>query len=99
VELVVNIVVHTKEYVQTKEENCLKESFKEKDFEMSVVELLDCNILLVCIYRAPGDGHHLFIKNLEIVIQKVQLKRKRVILLGIWSIHFMEDSVKLQELK
>jgi hypothetical protein len=35
----------------------------------------------------------------EVVIQKVQLKRKRVILYGDWNINFMEDSVKLQELK
>jgi exonuclease III len=53
----------------------------------------------VCIYRAPDGNFHLFLNNLEKVIQKVQLKRKRVILCGDWNVNFMEDSVKLQELK
>jgi hypothetical protein len=72
--------IYVKEYVQTKVQNCLKELCKEKDFEISIVELFDYNIVLVCIYRAPDGDLHLFLKNLEIVIQKVQLKRKRVIL-------------------
>jgi exonuclease III len=49
-------------------------------------------------YRAP-DGDHLFLKYMEIVIQNVQLKVRRVILCGDWNINFIEDSVKLQELK
>jgi hypothetical protein len=59
---------------------------------MSIVELLEYNIVL------DGDLT-LFLKNLEIVIQKLQLKRKTVILCGDWNINFMEDSAKLQELK
>jgi exonuclease III len=74
--------IFVKEHIQTKEQNYLEELCKRKDFEMSIVELLDYNIVLVFIYRAPDGDHHLFIKNLEIVIQKVQLKRKRVILFG-----------------
>jgi hypothetical protein len=64
---------------------------------MSIVELLDYNIVLVCIYRAPDGDCHLFIKNLEMVIQKVQLKRKRVILFGDWNINVMKDSINLQK--
>jgi hypothetical protein len=53
----------------------------------------------MCIYRSPGGDLHLFLKNLEIVIKKMQLKRKRVNLYGGWNINFIKDSVKLQELK
>jgi hypothetical protein len=50
---------------------------------MSIVELLDYNILLVCIYKATDGDLNLFKKKkLEIVIQKVQLKRKGAILCG-----------------
>jgi hypothetical protein len=66
---------------------------------MSIVALLDYNIVLVCIYSSPHGDLHLFLKNLEIVIKKMHLKRKRVILFGDWNINFMEDSVKLQKLK
>jgi hypothetical protein len=41
--------IHVRKYVQTKEQNCLQELCKEKDFEMSVAELLvlDYEIVLV----------------------------------------------------
>jgi hypothetical protein len=66
---------------------------------MSIMELLDYKIVLVCTYRSPDGDFHIFLKNLEIVIQKVQLKRKRVILSVDWNINFMEDSARLQKLK
>jgi hypothetical protein len=62
---------------------------------MSKVELLHYKIFLVCIYRSPDGDFHTFINNLEIVIEKVQLKWKRVILCGKWNIHFLEDSARL----
>jgi hypothetical protein len=68
--------IYVKEGIQTKEQNCLKELCKEKYVEMSIVELLDFNIVFVCIYRAPDGDFHLFLNNLEKVIQKVQLKGK-----------------------
>jgi hypothetical protein len=77
----------------------LQELCKDKDFEMSIVELLDYKTVLVCIYRSLDGDFHIFLEKLEIVIQKVQLKRKRVILYGDWNIHFMEDSARLRELK
>jgi hypothetical protein len=36
----------------------------------------------------------MFLKNLEDVIQKVQLKKKTLILCGEWNINFLDDSVK-----
>jgi len=45
---------------------------------MPVVELLDSKFILVCIYRSPDGDFHIFLNNLEILIQKVQSKRKKV---------------------
>jgi hypothetical protein len=67
-------------YVETKEQNYLQELCKEKEFETSIGELLDYRIVLVFIYRSPDRDFYIFLKNLEIVIKKVHLKRKRVIL-------------------
>lgn len=46
-----NAVVHIymKKNVQTKEQNWLQELFKERDIEMSIVELLDYKIVIVCL--------------------------------------------------
>jgi len=35
--------------MQTKEVNYLKGISKEKDFEMTAVEILECELLIVCI--------------------------------------------------
>jgi exonuclease III len=66
---------------------------------VSIVELLKDKIVVVCIYRAPDGDFHMFLKNLEVVIQKVQLKKKKLILCGDWNINFLDDSVRLRELK
>jgi hypothetical protein len=44
-----------KEYVQTKELHYLQRLGKEKDFEMSIVELFKGKTFVVYIYRSP-DG-------------------------------------------
>jgi hypothetical protein len=62
---------------------------------MSVFELLDYKIVLVCIYSSVDANFPLFVRNLEIVIQKAQLKGKRGILFGDQNINFTEDSAKL----
>jgi hypothetical protein len=56
----------------------LQDLCKEKDFEMSIHELLDYKIVLGYIYRSPDGDFHILSKNLEIVIQE----RKRAILCG-----------------
>ena len=48
---------------------------KEKDFEISIVELLKDKIVVVCIYRSPDGDFYMFLKKLEVVIQNVQYKK------------------------
>jgi hypothetical protein len=60
--------IYVRDTVQTKEQNCVQELCKEKDFEMSIVELVDYKIVLMCIYRSPDGDFRIFLKNLEIVI-------------------------------
>jgi exonuclease III len=89
--------IFVKDRVQTKELNSMQGLCKEKDFEMSILELVDLKIVLVCIYRSPDGDFQLFQQNLETVIQKVQSKKKRVILCGDWNINVLEDSARSQE--
>jgi hypothetical protein len=46
--------MYVKWYVQSKEQNCLQLLHKENNFEMSIVELLDYKIALVCIYGSSN---------------------------------------------
>jgi hypothetical protein len=41
--------IYVKHHVQTKEINYLKGITKEKDFEMSAVEILDYKLIIVCV--------------------------------------------------
>jgi hypothetical protein len=56
--------------------NCLKELCEAKDFEMSIVELLDSNIVLVCIYRSPDGDIHLFLKKIGNSNSENAIKKK-----------------------
>jgi len=88
-----------KHHMQTKEINYLKGISKEKDFEMTAVEILDYKLLIVCEYRSPDGDFSTFLKSLESVIQKVQARNKRLILCGDWNINFMQVSVRLHDMQ
>jgi hypothetical protein len=71
----------------------------EKDFEMSVSEILTYGYIIVCIYRSPDGNFRVFLKNLEHVIQKIQCKRKNILLCGDWNLNFLIDNTRIQELR
>lgn len=66
---------------------------------MTVVEFSDYKIILRCVYRLPDSDIHIFFNNLEIVIQKVQSKgKKKLILCGDWDINFHINLVTVLDL-
>jgi exonuclease III len=82
--------IYVRKYLQTKEVNCFHGISREKDFEKTVVELLDYKIIIVCVvYRSPDGDFHIFLRNLKLVIQKVHSKREKLILCGDWNMNFM----------
>jgi len=42
----------------------------QKDFEMSVTELVDYGYIIVCIYRSPDSNLWIFLKDLELIMHK-----------------------------
>ena len=70
-----------------------------KDFEMSVSEVVTYGYIVVCIYRSPDGNFGVFLNNLELIIQKIQSKRKKIILCGDWNLNFFINNIKLQELE
>jgi exonuclease III len=90
--------IYVREYLQTKKVNCVQGLSKEKEFELSIVELVDYKFILVCIYRSPDGDFRTFLNKLELVIHKVHSLNKKLILCGDWNINFMKHSDRLQEL-
>jgi hypothetical protein len=85
------------ENIQTKELYFQKLG-KEKGFEVSALKLLKDKVVVVCVYRSPDGNFYMFPNKLVKVIQKVQTKKKKLILCGDWNINFLVDSARLREL-
>jgi len=47
--------IYVKKGIRTKELNCFKGIGAEKEYEMSVIELVDYGNIIVCIYRSPNS--------------------------------------------
>jgi hypothetical protein len=47
---------------------------RKKNFEMSVTELSEHNILIVCLYRSSDGKFDIFLKKLDLVIQKLSVQ-------------------------
>jgi len=83
----------------TKDLNCSQDISAEKDSEVSITELVDYGYIIVCIYRSPDGNFRIFVKNLELIIQKIQSRNKKPLLCGDWNLNFMVNNKKLQELQ
>ena len=91
--------IFVRNFLHTKDVDYLKELGSENTSELSAVELIDFNLILVCIYRSPGGNFYEFLHKLESVICKVQSRGKRVFVCGDWNNNFLQRGVKLLELQ
>jgi exonuclease III len=85
--------------MQTREIKYTQGISKEKDFEISAVEIVDYNLIVVCVYRFPDGAFSIFLQNLESVIQKTKVKKRRLILCGDWNINFMQESKRMRDIQ
>jgi hypothetical protein len=66
---------------------------------MSATELVDYGYIIVCIYRSPDSNFWIFLKNLELLIQIVKSRNKKLLVCGDWNLNFMLDSIMVQEVQ
>jgi len=52
--------------VITKELNSLNEPGEEESFELSVTELVQYEVIVICIYRSPDGKFNIFLNKLEL---------------------------------
>ena len=88
-----------KKSICTKDLNCFLGISVEKEFEMSVTELVDYGYIIVCIYRSPDSNLWIFLKYRELIMWKIQYRNKKLLLYGDWNLNFMLDNIRLQELQ
>jgi len=91
--------IFVKQGVMTNELNSLNEHREEKSLELSVIELVWCAIIVICIYRSPDGKIDTFFNKLEMIMQqKLIVKHKTLILCGDWNINFLQASPHTREL-
>ena len=66
---------------------------------MSVTEMAGYGYIIVCIYRSPDSNFCIVLKNLELIMQEIQSRNKKLLLCGEWNLNFMLDNIRLQELQ
>ena len=86
-------------FISTKELNFFQDISVQKEFEMSMTELVDYGYITVCIYRSPDRNFLIFLKILELIMQKIQSRNKKLLLCCDWNLIFMLDNRRLQELQ
>ena len=64
-----------------------------------MTELVDYGYIIACIYRSPDGNFWIFLKNLELIILKIQSRNKKPLLCGDWNLNFMVNNKRLQELQ
>jgi len=91
--------IFSKNFLRTKEVEFLKDYGCENTFELSAIEFIDFNFVLICTYRSPDSNFDEFLQILEIVICKVQTRGLNLFLCGDWNVNFLQHSTKLLELQ
>jgi len=81
-----------KQGIMTKELNSLNKLSEEKNFELSVIEIVKQAIIVACIYRSPDGKFDIFFNKLEMIIQKLIGKHKTLILCGDWNINLLQSN-------
>ena len=71
---------------------------EENNFEMSIIELPEYKPYIVCIYRSQDGQFEIFLNKLELVIQKLLMKKKSLLLGGDWNIDFLHEDNNQREL-
>jgi hypothetical protein len=71
---------------------------EEKNFELSLIELVDYKLFIVCIYRSPDGKIEIFINKLETLIQKLITKKESLLLCGDWNIDILYENNNQKEL-
>ena len=85
--------------IRTKNLNCIQNISVKKDFEVSAIELVYYEYIIVCIYRAPDGKFWTFFKNPEFVLHTIQSRNKKPLLCGNWNLYFLVYNKILQELQ
>jgi exonuclease III len=69
---------------------------QEQHFEASIIELSQCSIIIICVYRTPNSNINIFIENMDTILSKLMNKGKGIIIVGDLNVDYLGKRVNLQ---
>jgi hypothetical protein len=84
--------------VQFREVSYLRNMDSGSVFEMTEVELVDFNLIVVYVCQLPHSDIYTFLNKLEVLIFKVQMKGMKLILCVDCNIKFLQNRAQLSAL-
>jgi hypothetical protein len=69
---------------------------QEEHFEASIIELIQCSMIIICIYRTPNSNINIFIENIDIILGNLINTGKGIIIAGDINIDYLGKRVNLQ---
>jgi exonuclease III len=84
--------IYVRNNIPTKDIDYFPTLGEETNFGLSLTELIDHKLYIVCIYRAPDGQIDIFINKLEILIHKLLTKNKALLLCGDWNIDILHNN-------
>jgi exonuclease III len=88
--------IYVKTNLEAKPYNLFERLNQEEHFEARIVELIQFNTIIICLYRTPISNINLFIDNMDTIISKLTNKGKSIIIVGDLNIDFLKRSVNPQ---
>jgi hypothetical protein len=88
--------IYTNDNLQTKTWSKFNYLNVEKHFECCIVELIDFNLIIICIYRTPDSDLGLFINNMSIILDYFHILKKAPVIIGDVNINFLKPVKNLE---
>jgi exonuclease III len=88
--------IETSKQVEAKPYNLFGNLNQEEHFEASIIELIQFNTIIICVYRNPNSNINIFIETMDTIISNLINKEKSIIIVGDLNIDFLGRSVNLQ---
>jgi exonuclease III len=88
--------IYTKTKLEAKPCNLFDDLNQEEHFEASIIELIQCSIIIICVYRTPNNNINIFIETMDTILGNLINKGKGIIIIGDLNIDYLEISINLQ---
>ena len=91
--------IYVKENLEAKPCKLFEHYTREEHFETSIIELTQSNTVIMCVYRTPNSNINIFIETMDIIINELLNKDKKIIMVGDFNIDFLGNRVNLVQLQ